>query len=142
MAKKIILLQDQKNLRDTKKFQQELGALVLQFNNKLHRLKKFGAQLKNSEYIDHFTWLLANLVDPAKSLDWTTTEKLQELEKHSKESTAHKLRLRDLQSAAFSPQDFETLKQALTDMGFLVDYLMPLFHNEHLIGFSIRAHKV
>jgi len=116
----------------------ERAACARRFNQAMQALLPADRQFADPAHLRGFRQSLGSLLD-AKS--GPAAARLRRLAQFEEEIRLYRLRLQDLQSAALSPDQLQALRRQLAKRGLVTTRLMPLFHGDAFLGFTLQARQ-
>ena len=114
----------------------ELAGCARKFNETMQALLPADRQFADPAHLRGFRQSLGSLLD-AKS--GPTETRLRRLAQFERETRLYRLRLQDLQSAALSSDQLQALRRQLAEKGLVTTRLMPLFHGDAFLAFTLQA---
>ncbi len=107
------------------KDQQQARLLHQSLGTKLEKLNRYARQLKDPSHLLMFTRSIMILFDRRNAARISPEQRLDAIARLTAENRGYRLRMKDLRSAAFGGDDFQTLKTALEQRGFSTPEIAP-----------------
>lgn len=123
MAEQLVMLQQKlaENGRLTTAQQQQAQQLHQTFIQGIEKLNRYARQLKDSTHVQMYTHNLMILFDRRNAARISPEQRLQAIALLRSENENYRRRMKDLRAAAYSDQDFTTLRQALKKKGLTLE---------------------